>query len=250
MTRNGAGALTGRAHLNGKSEVRAPSLLLWAAEIPRGAFGLASLLWSRARLAAGPKGDGRPILLLPGLVNSDRSNFLMRRYLRRLGYRVEGWGLGRNLGARAVGADAERLVERIRALHDETGQQVTLIGISLGGIMARFAAHRAPELVREVITISAPFAGSPRATNVWRAFELLTGDRIDSDRVRAQAAEVATPLPVKATALWSRSDGLVNGLICRADDPGCRNIEIRSSHLGVQVRPETLRAVADVLAES
>lgn len=249
MTRNGASALNGRESLSDRNAPRAPSLLLWAAEIPRGAWGLASLLWSQATLAAGPKGDGRPILLLPGLVNSDRSNLLMRRYLKRLGYRVEGWGLGRNLGARAVGTEGEKLVERIRALHDETGEQVTLIGISLGGIMARFAAHRAPELVREVITISSPFAGSPRATNVWRAFELLTGDRIDSDRVRAQAAEVATPLPVKATAIWSRSDGLVNGLICRADDPGCRNIEIRSSHLGVQVRPETLRALADVLGE-
>jgi hypothetical protein len=102
--------------------------------------------------------------------------------------------------------------------------------------------------VREVITISAPFAGSPRATNVWRAFEFLTGDKIDSEHVRAQAAEIASPLPVPATAIWSRSDGLVNGLICRANDPGCRNIEIRSSHLGVQVRPETLRALADVLA--
>lgn len=238
MTRTADGTMT----------VRAPSKLLWAAEIPRGAFGLASLLWAGAKLTAGAKGDGRPILLLPGLVNSDRSNFLMRSYLKWLGYHVEGWGLGRNLGTRAIGSNGEKLLERISALHARTGQPVTLIGISLGGIMARFAAHRAPHLVREVITISSPFAGSPRATNVWRAFEFLTGDRIDSDHVRAQAAEVAMPLPVKATAIWSRSDGLVNGLICRANDPGCRNIEIRSSHLGVQVRPETLRALADVLA--
>jgi len=228
--------------------IRAPSKLLWAAEVPRGAFGLASLLWAGAKLTSAAKGDGRPILLLPGLVNSDRSNFLMRRYLRWLGYRVEGWGLGRNLGTKAIGSNGEKLLERIRVLQADTGQPVTLIGISLGGIMARFAAHRAPELVREVITISSPFAGSPRATNVWRAFEFLTGDRIDSDHVRAQAAEIARPLPVPATAIWSRSDGLVNGLICRADDPGCRNIEIRSSHLGVQVRPETLRALADVLS--
>lgn len=232
------------------SAVRAPSLLLWAAEVPRGAFGLASNLWAGSTLTAGPKGDGRPVLILPGLVNSDRSNLLMRRYLRRLGYRVEGWGLGRNLGAKAIGTEGEKLLARIRALHDETGEQVTLIGVSLGGIMARFAAHRAPELVREVITVSAPFAGSPRATNVWRAFELVTGDRIDSDRLRAQAAEIATPLPVPATAIWSRTDGLVSGEICRAADPGCRNIEIRSSHLGVQVRPETLRAIADTLART
>ncbi|MDQ9786271.1 alpha/beta fold hydrolase, partial [Serratia marcescens] len=76
----------------------------------------------------------------------------------------------------------------------ETGEKVTLIGVSLGGIMARMAAHRVPDLVREVITVSSPFAGSPRATNVWRAFEWLTGDRIDDPRVKAMAAEVARPL--------------------------------------------------------
>ncbi|MES2058792.1 MAG: alpha/beta hydrolase [Pseudomonadota bacterium] len=225
-----------------------PSKLLWAAELPRAAWAVTSLFGARRMLDDVPRGDGRPVLLLPGLFNSDRSNFVMRRYLNRLGYRAEGWGLGRNLGARAVGAEGEKLFERIREIHARTGKPVTLIGISLGGIMARFAAHRLPGLVREVITVSAPFAGPPRATNVWFMFELLTGDRVDSERVTAQAAEVIKPLPVPSTAIWSRSDGLVNGMICHVEgDPQCRNIEIRSSHLGVQLRPEVLRLIADTL---
>jgi triacylglycerol lipase len=171
---------------------RAPSKLLWAMEVPRGAFGLGQFLWGR-RTLGGPKGDGRPILILPGLVNADRSNFAMRGYLNRLGYRAYGWGLGRNLGARAIGPEGEKLFERIREIHDRTGEKVTLIGVSLGGIMARMAAHRMPDLVREVITVSSPFAGSPRATNVWRAFEWLTGDKIDSDTVRERGAEIAAP---------------------------------------------------------
>ncbi|QNA83016.1 alpha/beta hydrolase [Sphingomonas sp. So64.6b] len=225
-----------------------PSKLLWAAELPRAAWAVVSLLGARKMLDAAPKGDGRPVLLLPGLVNSDRSNFVMRRYLERLGYRAEGWGLGRNIGRRAVGNDGEKLLDRIRALHAETGVPVTLIGVSLGGIMARFAAHRLPDLVREVITVSSPFAGSPRATNVWRAFELLSGDKVDSERVTQQAAEVVRPLPVPSTAIWSRSDGLVNGMICHVDDdPQCCNVEIRASHMGVQLRPEVLRLIADIL---
>lgn len=224
-----------------------PSKLLWAAELPRGVYGALSLLGARRKLARGPRGDGRPILLLPGLINSDRSNFAMRRYLNRLGYRAEGWGLGRNFGARAIGADGEKLFERIRSLHDRTGHRVTLIGVSLGGIMARLAAHRVPDLVREVITVSSPFAGSPRATNVWHAFEWLTGDRIDDPRVVAMRDEIAAPLPVPTTAIWSASDGLVNGLICH--EPGCRSIQVRSSHLGVQVRPEVLLAIARVLGD-
>lgn len=199
-------------------------------------------------LAAAPKGDGRPVMLLPGLVNSDRSMAIMRRYLNRLGYRAVGWGLGRNLGARAIGAEGDRLLARVADLHERSGETVTLVGVSLGGIMARFVAHRMPDAVREVITVSSPYAGDPRATRVWRQFQWLTGESIDSADVIARQAEIARPLPVPATAIWSRSDGLVNGLICHApDEPGCRTIEVGSGHLGVQVRPQVLRAVADVL---
>jgi pimeloyl-ACP methyl ester carboxylesterase len=227
-------------------ETKPPSKLLWAMEVPRGAFGLAQFFWGRRMLARGPKGDGRPILILPGLVNADLSNFAMRGYLNRLGYRAYGWGLGRNFGARAIGPEGEKLFARIREIHGETGETVTLIGVSLGGIMARLAAHRVPELVREVITVSSPFAGSPRATNVWRAFEWLSGEKVDDPKVMAMAKEIAAPLPVPTAAIWSASDGLVNGAICQ--EPGSRNIRVRSSHMGVQVRPEVLLAIAKLLA--
>lgn len=226
----------------------APPRLAMAMEWPRG-------IWTLARLGLGwrdlkrlPSGDGRPVLVLPGLFNSDRSNIAMRALLNALGYRAFGWGMGRNLGVRTVGADNARLIARIAEIHAGTGEKVTLIGISLGGIMARLAAHRHPELVREVITISAPFAGPPTATNVWRPFELATGEKIAAPAVIERLAEAARPLPVPATAIWSRSDGLVNGLICRERECGqARAIEISSSHVFVQMKPETLRAVAQVL---
>ncbi len=225
--------------------MKPPSKTLLALEVPRGAWGLASLLGARAKLAKGPRGDGRPVLLLPGLFNSDLSSLFLQRYLVSLGYHAEGWGLGRNLGMRTIGTDAARLHDRIAALAAASGEPVTLVGVSLGGIMARFAAHRWPDLVREVVTISSPYAGSPRATNVWRAFEFFTGDRIDAPHVVAHSALVAQAPPVPTTAIWSRSDGLVNGMICH--DPDERSVEVRSSHVGVQVRPAVLLAVAQVL---
>jgi triacylglycerol lipase len=229
----------------------APSKALWAAEFPRALWALASLVPARASLNAAPRGDGRPVMVLPGLFNTDRSNFIMRRFLNGLGYHATGWGLGRNLGNRAIGPDGERLFDAIDAMRRDTGEPVTLIGISLGGIMARFAAHRHPEAVREVITVASPYAGDPHATNVWRAFEMLTGEKVDRDPVIARRLEIAQPLPVAATAIWSRSDGLVNGLICRCpDEPGCRAIEVESSHVGVQWRPQVLRIIADVLGKS
>ncbi len=225
--------------------VTAPSKALWAAEIPRAVWMTATWWRHRAALAAAPRGDGRPVLLLPGLFNTDRSNIVMRRFLTRLGYRAEGWGLGRNLGAKTVGTDGDVLIARVAALAAASGP-VTLIGVSLGGIMARLVAHERPDLVREVVTVSSPFAGSGRATNVWRAFEWVTGERLDDPGVLARSARIADALPVPATAIWSESDGLVAGSICH--DAACRAIEVRSSHLGVQMKPEVLLAIADVLA--
>jgi pimeloyl-ACP methyl ester carboxylesterase len=227
---------------------RAPSKAQWAAELPRMIGTIASIPKAWPELMKAPPGDGRPIMLLPGLINSDRSNIVMKRYLTALGYRVEGWKLGRNTGTRAIGGEGEKLLGRLRQYHDDAGEPVTLIGVSLGGIMARFLAHRAPEQVREVITVSSPFAGDPKATNVWRMFEWLSGEKIDSDNVVARRAEIAAPLPIPATAIWSASDGLVNGAICY--DAHTRSIEIVSSHMGVQMSPATLRAIAEVLGGS
>src|SRR3546814_4217262 len=106
--------------------------------------------------------------------------------LSALGYRAFGWGLGHNFSLRTIGADGEKLGGRIAAIAEETGEPVTLIGVSLGGIMARFAAQRWPDQVREVITVASPFAGNPRATNLWRTYEWLTGERVDSPRQRSE----------------------------------------------------------------
>ncbi|MES2754546.1 MAG: alpha/beta hydrolase [Pseudomonadota bacterium] len=226
-----------------------PSKALWAAELPRAAWGIVDLLRQRRALGAGPRGAGQPVMLLPGLFNSDRSNFILRRHLIALDHDAHGWGLGRNLGTRTIGTNAERLIERIADLADRTGRPVALVGVSLGGMIARLIAQRRPELVRQVITVASPYAGDGRATNVWRAFEWFTGEKLSDPAVVARSAELAAPLPVPATAIWSRSDGLVNGLICHAaDEENCRAIEIRSSHLGVQLRPAVLRIVAEVLA--
>lgn len=223
-----------------------PPRLAMLAELPRAFYGLAELAVLWRGLGDEPRGDGHPVLALPGLFNADRSLVVLRRHLRRLGYRPYGWGLGRNLGARTIGAEDERLMARISELHQRTGEPVTLIGVSLGGIMPRVAAHRHPEQVRGVITISSPFAGLPTATNVWRPYQWLSGERIDDPALLARLAEAAAPLPVPSTAIWSRSDGLVNGLACRTGT--CRAVEVRSSHLWVQMRAEVLSAVAQALA--
>lgn len=225
-----------------------PRLALTIREWPRAAATVMRLGWRWRGLRVDQAGDGRPVMLVPGLFNSDRSNFVLRAHLNRAGYAAHGWGLGRNLGTRSMGRDAERLIDRVAALSGAADQPVTLIGVSLGGIMARLVAHRRPDLVRQVITISSPYAGHPRSTRVWRAFELFTGERVDDPRVTALAAEIAAACPVPATAIWSASDGLVNGLACKGGD--CPDVEVISGHLGVQLHPDVLAAVTGILADS
>ena len=54
----------------------------------------------------------------------------------------------------------------------------------------------------------------------------------------ALAELVRSPVPVPATAIWSASDGLVNGHACRIAEE--RSIEVVSSHVGVQLNPDVM----------
>ncbi|MFA5970265.1 MAG: alpha/beta fold hydrolase [Sphingomonas sp.] len=228
-----------------------PSKLLLAAELPRALWTLVQSVGALGALGAAPRGDGRAVMVLPCVAMPDASAAPLARYLQGLGYAAEGWGLGINRGTRTTGAEAERLIARIEDYAARHGQPVTLIGISLGGIMARLVAHRRPDLVSAVITICSPYAGDAYSTNAWRVYQLLSGERVDSAAVRARLAEVRRPLPVPACAMWSRSDGMVNGLACRVPgEPGLTIVEIRGGHLMIHRRAAVWRAVAEQLAGS
>ena len=233
-------------------QIRPPSALLALTELPRALAELGSLAAAAGPLlAAAPRGDGHPVLVLPGFMTSDASTGVLRRFLTRLGYDARTWDLGRNLGPRAIGREGEHLVAKLRQIHEETGQTVSLVGWSLGGVMARLVARRAPDAVRQVITLGSPFAGSPRATNVWRLYEAMTGQKIDDPHTRGQLAESMLPPPVPATAIYSREDGVVAWQNClEQETAGTDNIEVHGSHCGLGVNPSVLYAVADRLAQT
>lgn len=233
-----------------QSRVKAPSALLALTELPRALFELGSLPWAAPLLATAPRGDGHPVIVLPGFVTSDRSTSILRNFLKRHGYAAHAWDLGRNLGPKAIGPQGEKLIERVLAVYEESGQKVSLVGWSLGGVMARLVAKRIPHAVRQVITLGSPFSGSPKATNVWRAYEMLTGQRIDAENTKAQLDEVSAPPPVPSTAIYSRGDGVVAWENCCEEvGPTSDNIEVYGSHCGLGVNPSVLYAVADRLAQ-
>src|SRR5450432_1648025 len=226
--------------------LRPPGLGLLLAEM-RGIFEFnASLLLSPLLMRA-PRGDGHPVLTLPGFLASDLSMAPMRRYLRELGYDCYAWEMGRNTGgiARMRAALRDRLAE----IHGATGRKVSIVGWSLGGVYARDLALRAPEMVRYVVTLGSPFANDVRATNATRLYEALSGEAVDNDPELRKA--IAGDLPVPTSSIYSRSDGIVNWRTCLLHPSAtAENIEVHlASHIGLGVNAAALWAVADRLAQ-
>jgi pimeloyl-ACP methyl ester carboxylesterase len=192
-----------------------------------------------------PRGDGHPVLVLPGLAASDSSTVILRSFLRSLGYAAHGWGQGRNLGFRPGVLDAVR--SRLLRLADQHGRKVSLIGWSLGGIFARELAKEVADAVRLVITLAAPFTGHPRASNAFRLYQWMSGHRIGAPEVHEP---LRAPPPVPTTSIWSRTDGIVSWRCSvERDLPLVENIEVNASHLGIGAHPLALYAIADRLTQ-
>src|SRR5689334_9689961 len=213
----------------------------------RGLFELNSSLLLSPLLLRAPKGDGHPVLALPGFLASDLSMAPMRRYLKELGYDAHAWNMGRNLGG--VASKREALRDLLQRIYEQTGRKVSVVGWSLGGVYARDLALQAPDMVRSVITLASPFANDVRATNATRLYEHLTGESVGDNPELEQA--IAGDLPVPVTSIYSRTDGIVNWRTCllRPSDTA-ENIEVHlASHVGIGVNPAALWAVADRLAQ-
>ncbi len=190
-----------------------------AADGARAAAELAAMGAALPFLRRAPRGDGHPVLVLPGLTASDRSTRPLRAFLRDRGYHVHGWRLGANVGPTSQILSGLRA--RMEALGDQHGQPVSLIGWSLGGIYARQIARSTPRAVRDVITLGSPF-------------------RISG----------GGPPSCPVTAVYTRADGVVDWRTC-LEDPGPRreSIEVRASHTGLGHHPAVLLLIADRLAQ-
>ncbi len=230
--------------------LRPPSPLLALTELPRALAERASLPLAAPFLRMAPRGDGHPVLVLPGFTTTDRSTAVLRHYLARLGYDVHAWELGRNLGPRAIGREGEKLNARLEDIHAATGRTISLIGWSLGGIFARQLSWRRPDLIRQIVTLGSPFAGDPRSTNVWRLYELMSGQRMKDPETKSQLHESLRVPPVPSTAIYSKYDGIVAWQSCiEPESDTTDNIEVPGSHCGLCVNPVVLYAVADRLAQ-
>lgn len=225
-------------------KLRAPSKLLLLLELRAWAELGAYYLQQRV-LRSLPRGDGHPVMIIPGFGASDRSTRPLRALLNGLGYSAHGWGQGRNLGMRSGLRDA--LSTRLRELHEAHGK-VTLIGWSLGGVFVREMARHQPALVRRVITLGSPINGHPNANNVYSLFMLANRKNPPKlDWEGFQKRRLAPPVP--CVAIHSKSDGIVHWECSREEEAdNTQNIEVRSSHFGLGFNPSVLRVIVEQLA--
>ncbi len=191
-----------------------------------------------------PLGDGHPVIVLPAFLCTRpyEPGRGLRRWLKALGYAVEGWGAGVNIGPTA---SAVATVDAILRRSTESGRKASLVGVSLGGVLARALANAHPGRVRRVITVCSPFR-LPTASPLEPFYRALTplhsGEQVMLERLVA-------PPPVPTVAIYSPKDGVVAWKSCvDVPGPGRENIAIEGAHTTMLANPETLRIIAERLA--
>ncbi len=178
-------------------------------------------------------------MLLPGFATHPVRMRYMAQQLERAGHTVKRWGQGFNWGP--TQDRVAQLEQRLADISDRYDQKVVLVGWSLGGLFARDVAHRIPGQVAKVVTMGSPFSGNPRGNNVWRAYQFVTGHRVDAPPIETQMRDKP---PVETVAFWSPRDGVISAR-CARGKPGERDrtVALRCSHMGFSSSPECIAAV-------
>ena len=227
---------------------------------------IGSLMLSSPLLRFAPKGQGQPVMTLPGLLGADGSTAVIRRWLNRWGYQAHPWELGRNFPLRPEmfrDPDAtqqfhdkmvERALDRIKTIHDQSGQKVSLVGWSLGGVYANKLAQDHADLLERVVTLGSPL-GDPRGTIVYPLIRRYNGgeDRATAEHYQEwiDSCRGESPRPVPVTVIYSHVDGFVH--VDQAKLDGIDNIEhvhVPSSHVGMGFHPWVMWAIAKALSQS
>jgi triacylglycerol lipase len=206
-----------------------------------------------------PRGDGRPVILMPGFGGGDYTLLVLAAWLRRIGYDPHTAGFLTNTGCSDRGAD--RVERRLERLYQRHGRRVALIGHSRGGHYVRALAHRRPELVSHGISIGAGLQRmlatsypTQRAAAAARRVTLHSGRarspgcltdacdcRFASDFVGAFPAD-----RVRLTSIYSKEDGVIRWQAAVVPYADC--VEVTGSHVGLIFNRKTYRAIATALA--
>ena len=208
-----------------------------------------------------PHGDQSAVVVIPGFLGTDLYLMEMYAWLRRIGYHSYFSGIGLNAQCPNLLIE-RRLNETIARARRETGRKIHLIGHSLGGIIARSVAHQRPSDVASVITMGSPFRGTVAHGRVLRAAELVRKQilRPHGDGILPQcytgrctcnfldSLKRDLPASVQETAIFTRSDGVVDWHYCITEKPGI-DFEVPGTHIGLAFNPAVYEIIARRLAD-
>lgn len=226
-----------------------PPHRFWTFTEGRAMFELGLFYASRHLLTGLPKGDGHAVMCLPGFMASNNSTVPMRGLLRELGYDAHGWDSGRNI--RIDNALVSRLEEQLIRLYKTSGRKVSIIGWSLGGVIAREIAKLHPDMVRSVISLGSPISSDRNHTHARALFERLNGKEPEPMR-DGRFLDLETAPAVPTTSVYTKTDGIVHwhaSIQAKGAHPS-ENIEVHASHCGLGVNPSVMVALADRLSQA
>ncbi len=208
-----------------------------------------------------PPGDGSAVIVIPGLMGTDLYLAELRAWLKRIGYRAYDSGIGLNAECPNL-LIRQRLTETIERARRETKRRVHLVGHSLGGLIARAAASQMPNAVASVTTLGAPFRGVAAHGSVLRLVEWVRenihqrhGDQVlpecytpacTCDFLQSILGKI--PARVRQTAIYTKSDGIVDWRVCRTENPAI-DVEVSATHLGLTFNPVVYDVIGRRLAE-
>jgi pimeloyl-ACP methyl ester carboxylesterase len=188
-----------------------------------------------------PDGDGQVVLVLPGFLTGDLITRPLRQFLEGQGFRTFGWQHGVNVGP--TPSALAHLRGRVNDLAELNEGPIAVIGISLGGLLARDLAYDCPDQICHVVTMASPFRLPTAST--FEPLVRMCGPLYDPE---LQIERLALPLPVASTAFFTRDDGVVAWESCRSDDPDCMNIEVGGQHMTICRNPSVLTHLVQRLA--
>lgn len=192
------------------------------------------------------RGDGQPVIVVPGFCSPTVSTLRLRRFLTRQGFAPQSWTCGINVGP--APNVLPRLERQIVETAERTGRPVSLIGMSLGGTLAREAAKRCPDRIARVITMCSPVR-LPVMTPL-APLASLAGLMWDDD-ARRTMARVSEPPPVPVTAIVSPKDGVLDWRDSLPERSALVDvITIEGAHMTIGSNPEAQRIVAARLAKA
>ncbi len=227
------------------SEIKIPSLYLYLTEGIRSFKEWIQSFRFRRKYQPATKGDGHPVLVIPGFLGNDINTLPLRNFLKRIGYTTYPWELGVNL---ANFEDIDALEKRVNDLYLKHQEKISVVGWSLGGIYARELSKRNPAMIRQVITTGSPFRGIHEPNRVDWLLRLLRGD-VEKEVGEDFINSIAEPTSVLTTSIYSKKDGAVPWQTCMeaVEDDLHKNVEVNSSHIGMPHNKEVLVVISERL---